>query len=204
VNTHRVVFDDVVLRNLVGPRHGSALAVTVSAEHRDVHYRRRCAPIGGRQDIVAAVAVGATWRHRIAFCHRDTMQTPAMRSRLTSVAIVTHNSLKVLGMPPALAAREVIVTFNTRHVGMRRCRDHPGSDIHRYFRVSTKTSHLRIVVTLEAPGVFLGQRRTCGKPEDRCGYGQRSSRPVCEGRSSDERSRKRRASHVGCVIVFIS
>jgi hypothetical protein len=67
---------------------------------------------------VLAVAVGANWRHRIAFFRRDTMQTITMRSRLTSVAIVTHNSLKILGMPPALAAREVTVTFNTRHVGM--------------------------------------------------------------------------------------
>ena len=130
--------------------------MAVSAEHRNVHYRRWRILIGGRQDVVLAVAVGAGWRHRIAFCRRGTMQTIAMRSRLTSVASVTHNSLKILSMPPALAAREVTVTFNTRHVGMGRCRDHLGSDIHRYFCVSTKTSHFRIVVTLEAPPVLLG------------------------------------------------
>ena len=119
-----------------------------------------------------AVAIGATWRHRIAFFRSDTMQTPAMHSRLAAMAIVTHNSFQFLGMPPALAAREVTVAFDTRHAIVGRCRDHPGSDIHRYFRVSAETRHFRIVVTLEAPGVFLGQSRASGKPEDRGGYGQ--------------------------------
>ena len=172
VDTHRVILEDVDLRNVVSPRHGSTLAVAISAERRNIHHCRWRIHISGRQDVVLAMAIGAGRRHWIALFRCSPMQTIAMRSCHSPMAVATRNSLKFFGMPAALAACEVTVAFNTRHARVGRCRDRLRCDVHRYFRVSTKTGHLRIVVTRKAPGIFLGQRRAPGKPEDCCCHGQ--------------------------------
>ena len=64
------------------------------------------------------MAVGAGRRHWIALCCCGAVQTVAVRSRLTPVAIVANNSLQVFGVSPAFAACEISVAFHARELGM--------------------------------------------------------------------------------------
>ena len=65
VDAHRIVLEDALLRDLVGPGHRRTFPVAVAAEQRHVHHSRRRIGIRGGQDIVFAVTA-PTVRGKIA------------------------------------------------------------------------------------------------------------------------------------------
>ena len=205
VNTHRVMLENVLLRYLVSSGYGRSLAVTGSTEHRHVHHRRRRLVVRGRQDIVLAVTVGTD---RAPSDRRASAAAPCrlpfVRIGLGPVAAAAIDRLQVLGVPPALAAGQILVAIHAGHVGMNGCRVGRFVDVSRYLFVSMESGEFGVVMASEAPLVVLGRAGVAANQRIAAATtSQPLPRLLCGTRGSGERPRERGASCTAFAISYL-
>jgi len=168
VHTHRVVLDDIFLRDLVSTRYGRAFLVTGAAKQRHVHYCCWRTVVRRGQDIVFAMTVGTGRRQWIAVFCGYTMQTTFVRIGLGPVATAAVDQLQIFACGvPAFGRVQVRVTFHAGYVVVDGCRVSIFRYEDRNILTCKRARELGVGVTLEAIVIVLGQCGCCREPEDR-------------------------------------
>ena len=140
--------------------------MAVATQQGDVHHGRSRGMIGGRQDVVFAVAIGAARRQRITACRRGPVETGLLRQGFGFVANAAIDQFEIAARGvPGSARIHVAVAVYARLAGVNRIVVDGHVHVSRDILVATSSREFRIVVALQAAVVVLGRGARCGEKE---------------------------------------